>query len=56
VTVTVAETAGLAGAGTGRVDGLVKATGAARYLAASGVANLAYAVLPHSSPAFPSHR
>jgi xanthine dehydrogenase YagR molybdenum-binding subunit len=51
VTTTVAQTAGLVGAGVDRVDGPAKVTGAARYPADFGFANLAYAVLVQSTVA-----
>jgi xanthine dehydrogenase YagR molybdenum-binding subunit len=51
VTTTVAETAGLVGAGVDRVDGPAKVTGSARYPADFGFANLAYAVLVQSTVA-----
>ena len=49
MTATVAETTGLVGAGVDRVDGPAKVTGAARYPADFGFANLAYAVLVQST-------
>jgi CO/xanthine dehydrogenase Mo-binding subunit len=48
---TAAETAGLVGAGVDRVDGVAKVTGAARYPADFGFANLAHAVLVQSTVA-----
>jgi xanthine dehydrogenase YagR molybdenum-binding subunit len=48
---TVAETAGLIGAGADRVDGPAKVTGAARYPADFGFENLAHAVLVQSTVA-----
>jgi CO/xanthine dehydrogenase Mo-binding subunit len=48
---TTAETAGLVGAGVDRVDGPTKVTGAARYPADFGFANLAHAVLVQSTVA-----
>jgi xanthine dehydrogenase YagR molybdenum-binding subunit len=48
---TTAETAGLVGAGVDRVDGPAKVTGAARYPADFGFANLAHAVLVQSTVA-----
>jgi xanthine dehydrogenase YagR molybdenum-binding subunit len=49
VTTTAAETARLVGAEVDRVDGPAKVTGAARYPADFGFANLAYAVLVQST-------
>ena len=48
---TTAEAAGLVGAGVDRVDGLAKVTGAARYPADFGFADLAHAVLVQSTVA-----
>jgi xanthine dehydrogenase YagR molybdenum-binding subunit len=48
---TTAETAGLVGPGVDRVDGPAKVTGAARYPADFGFANLAHAVLVQSTVA-----
>lgn len=48
---TTGETAGLVGAGVDRVDGPAKVTGAARYPADFGFANLAHAVLVQSTVA-----
>jgi len=48
---TAAETVGLVGAGVDRVDGPAKVTGAARYPADFGFANLAHAVIVQSTVA-----
>ena len=46
---TVSQTTGLIGAGVDRVDGPAKVTGAARYPADFGFADLAHAVLVQST-------